>query len=95
MSKRKDLLEVALSEEKNVSVVIAATLVKDLKFLKRAIRDLEDEIEDAGEILKTRLSSNVVIDTATVVVTFGKITQLEEELLLYKTFERVYFPTEK
>ena len=42
MSKRKDLLEVALSEEKNVSVVIAATLVKDLKFLKRAIRDLED-----------------------------------------------------
>jgi hypothetical protein len=34
-------------------VVITATLVKDLKFLKRAIRDLEDEIEDAGEILES------------------------------------------
>ena len=45
--KRKDYLESAMTEEKNVKTVIATTLLKDVKFLKRTKRDLEDAIEDA------------------------------------------------
>ena len=73
MTNRKTLLESAMTEEKNVKTVIATTLSKDVKFLKRTKRDLEDAIEDAEEALKLRLSSNTVIDASTIKVTFAKI----------------------
>ena len=95
MTNRKTLLESAMTEEKNVKTVIATTLSKDVKFLKRTKRDLEDAIEDAEEALKLRLSSNTVIDAATIKVTFAKIVELEEELKLYESFEATYFPLEK
>ena len=86
MTNRKTLLESAMTEEKNVKTVIATTLLKDVKFLKRTKRDLEDAIEDAEEALKLRLSSNTVIDASTIKVTFAKIVELEEELKLYESF---------
>lgn len=95
MTNRKTLLESAMTEEKNVKTVIATTLSKDVKFLKRTKRDLEDAIEDAEEALKLRLSSNTVIDASTIKVTFAKIVELEEELKLYESFEANYFPLEK
>lgn len=95
MTNRKTLLESAMTEEKNVKTIIATTLSKDIKFLIRAKRDLEDAIEDAEEVLKLRLSSNTVIDASTIKVTFAKIMELEEELKLYESFEDTYFPSEK
>jgi len=95
MTNRKTLLESAMTEEKNVTTVVATTLAKDVKFLKRTKRDLEDAIEDAEEALKLRLSSNTVIDASTIKVTFAKIMELEEELKLYESFEAIYFPSEK
>lgn len=92
MTNRKTLLESAMTEEKNVTTVVATTLAKDVKFLKRTKRDLEDAIEDAEEALKLRLSSNTVIDASTVTVTFAKIMELEEQLKLYESFEATYFP---
>lgn len=95
MTNRKTLLESAMTEEKNVTTVVATTLAKDVKFLKRTKRDLEDAIEDAEEALKLRLSSNTVIDASTVTVTFAKIMELEEQLKLYESFEATYFSEEK
>lgn len=95
MTNRKTLLESAMTEEKNVTAVVATTLAKDVKFLKRTKRDLEDAIEDAEEALKLRLSSNTVIDASTVTVTFAKIMELEEQLKLYESFEATYFSEEK
>lgn len=92
---RKQYLESAMTEEKNVTTVVATTLAKDVKFLKRTKRDLEDAIEDAEEALKLRLSSNTVIDASTVTVTFAKIMELEEQLKLYESFEATYFSEEK
>lgn len=92
---RKSLLESAMTEEKNVTTVVATTLAKDVKFLKRTKRDLEDAIEDAEEALKLRLSSNTVIDSSVVLVSFAKITELEDQLKLYKSFEATYFSEEK
>lgn len=95
MSNRKQLLESAMTEEKNVTAVVATTLARDTKFLKRAKRDLEDAIEDAEESLRLRLSSNTTIDASTVEVTFAKIMELEEQLKLYTSFETTYFSEEK
>jgi hypothetical protein len=92
---RKELLESGLIEDKNVTTVVATTLAKDVKFLKRTKRDLEDAIEDAEENLKVRLSSNTVIDSSVVLITFAKIMELEEQLKLYKSFEASYFTEEK
>ena len=92
---RKSLLESAMTEEKNVTTVVATTLAKDVKFLKRTKRDLEDAIEDAEEALKLRLSSNTVIDSSVVLVAFAKIAELEDQLKLYKSFEATYFSEEK
>ena len=95
MTNRKTLLESAMTEEKNVTTVVATTLAKDVKFLKRTKRDLEDAIEDAEEALKLRLSSNTVIDSSVVLASFAKIAELEDQLKLYKSFEATYFPEEK
>jgi hypothetical protein len=93
--KRKDLLLSELSEDKNVTTVVAATLLKDIKFLKREKRNLEDKIEDAEESLKLRLSSNAVVDASTVVVAYAAIITLKGELALYEAFEAEYITDEK
>lgn len=93
--KRKDLLLSELSEDKNVTTVVAVTIAKDTKFLKREKRNLEDNIEDAEEMLKLRLSSNSIIDTSIILVTYAKIIELKDQLALYEAFEAEYITDEK
>ena len=37
-------------EEKNVTTIVATTLSKDAKMIKKAKRDLEDKIEELAEL---------------------------------------------
>lgn len=88
--KRRELLQSNLTEEKNVKTVVDTTVAKDQKFLKRAKRDLEDEIEDAEESLKNRLSSDTAIDKATIEQVYGDIKVKKAKLQLYTDFEKEY-----
>lgn len=88
--KRKDFLENVLSEEKNVSKTVSATLEADSKFLKRHKRKLEDEIEDAQEALKKRLSENVEIDKSVVENLYADIVNKTALLKMYEDFEIAY-----
>jgi len=90
MSKRKDLLENSLTEEKNVKVLIDATVAADSKFLKREKRNLEDKIEDLEENLKQRLSTNTPIDKSTVESAFNTLKETKATLALYAEFEETY-----
>lgn len=90
MNKRKELLETSMTEEKNVSMVVANTVAADNKFLKRAKRDIEDSIEDLGESLKQRLSQTEAIDKSVVEVQYQQLASLKAKLELYKEFERNY-----
>lgn len=85
---RKELLTANLSEEKNVSTVVSNTLTKDAKFIKRAKRDLEDQIDAAEEALEERLSSNLPLDKSTVEVLYGGLLDLRANLALYEKFEK-------
>jgi len=84
---RKQLLESAMTEQKNVDTVVATTLKKDVKMLNKAKRDLEDQIEEAEEQLEERLSSNTPLDKSVVEVAYSKIKDLKSTLALYKSFE--------
>jgi hypothetical protein len=84
---RKNLLEGALTEEKNVTTIVTTTLAKDAKFIKKAKRDLDDALEEAEEKLEERLSSNAPLDKSTVEVLFAKILDLKASLSLYEKFE--------
>lgn len=88
--KRKSLLEASLTEDKNVTTVVTATLAKDLKSLKKAKRDIEDKLEEAEEALEERLSSNVPLDKSVVEVTYANLKRLKETLDLYSEFENAY-----
>lgn len=88
--KRKDLLQENLTEEKNVKTLVDSTVGKDVKFVKRAKRDLEDEIEDSEEKLKERLSANTPIDKNTIEEIYGSIKEKKELLGVYKSFEKEY-----
>lgn len=94
MNNRKQLLETSLTEEKNVNTLITATLAKDLKFLKKAKRDLEDTLEDTKEALEERLSSNTLIDKSVVEVLYAKLKTTQETLDLYKAFEKEFYTAE-
>lgn len=85
---RKELLSANLSEEKNVTTVVTNTLAKDAKFIKKAKRDLEDQIEDAEEKLEERLSSNTPLDKSVVEVLFDSLLGLKATLALYEKFEK-------
>jgi hypothetical protein len=87
---RKALLENSLTEDKNVASVVATTLVKDAKALKKAKRDLEDALEDAEEALQERLASSTPIDKSVVEVSYLKLKELRETILLYKEFEKEF-----
>jgi hypothetical protein len=89
MSRRK-LLELSLNEDKNVKGLVEAVIAKDKKFIKRAISDLEREIEDIEEGIEKRLSSGAPIDVALIEVTYRGLTDKEETLGLYNEFEGEY-----
>jgi hypothetical protein len=92
---REELLKTGLVEEKNVTTIITNILAKDAKFLKRAKRDLEDQLDEASDKLEERLTSNIPIDASTVLSVYGKIKELEEQLELYASFKDTYFSEEK
>ena len=85
--KRRQLLEGGLTEGQNVTTVVTNTLAKDAKFIKKAKRDLEDQLETAEEALEERLTSNTPLDKSTVEVLFAKILELKETVKLYEQFE--------
>ena len=88
--KRKQLLEVTLSEEKNVNTVLDNTTKADAKFLKRTKRDLEDKIEDLQEKLQVRLSSTEPLDKSVVENLYYEIQTTKSTLDLYKSFEKEF-----
>lgn len=88
---RKQLLESAMTEEKNVATVVTTTLKKDAKVLNKAKRDLEDTLDEVEESLEERLSSNVPLDKSVVEVLFAKRQHLRSLLDLYDEFEEAYF----
>ena len=94
MTTRKQLLEEALTEEKNVATVVTRTLAKDVKALKKARRELEEKIEDAEDLLEERLSSNVTLDKSVVEVTFSNLQDLKATLALYDAFEKEFLKAE-
>jgi len=94
MTTRKQLLEEALTEEKNVATVVTRTLAKDVKALKKARRELEEKIEDAEDLLEERLSSNVTLDKSVVEVTFSYLQDLKATLALYDAFEKEFLKAE-
>lgn len=95
MNIRKSLLEASLTEDKNVTTVVATTLAKDTKALKKARRDVEDAIEEAEEALEARLSSGAVLDKAVVENTYSNLKDLKAKLELYTEFEAEFLTTEK
>lgn len=86
--KRRELLELGLTEEKNVSTLVANVLTKDTKFIKKAKRDLDDAREEAEEALEERLASNIPLDKSVVEVLYAKIKDLKATTALYEAFEK-------
>lgn len=89
--KRATLLQSGLTEEKNVQSVVATTVAKDQKFIKREKRNLEDSIEDDEEQLSQRLQSELPVDKSTIEVLYKGIQEKKERLELYKAFETEFF----
>lgn len=89
--KRATLLQSGLTEEKNVQSVVATTVAKDQKFIKREKRNLEDSIEDDEEQLSQRLQSELPVDKSTIEVLYKGIQEKKEKLELYKAFETEFF----
>lgn len=87
---RKQLLESALTENKNVDTVVATTLKKDIKAINKAKRDIEDKIEEAEEQLEDRLSSDTPLDKSVIEVTYFNLNELKATLKLYESFEKEY-----
>ena len=92
---RKELLELSLNEDKNVINLVNVAISEDKRFIKRAKRNLEDEIEDLQVDLKNRLSSNSPVDASVVEVTYGQIKSIKEKLDLYVQFEKEYLKDSK
>jgi len=87
---RKQLLESAMTEEKNVNAVVASTLKKDSKFLTKAKRDLEDKLDDVEESIEERLSSNLPLDRSVVEALFAERESLKASIELYEKFEKEF-----
>lgn len=94
MKNRKLYLEASLTEDKNVATVVASTLAKDAKSLKKAKRDVEDKLEEAEEALEERLSGNTPLDKSVVEVMYAKIKDLKDTLELYNEFQKEFLTTE-
>ena len=91
---RKEILESAMTEDKNVTAVVANTLKKDAKALNKAKRDLEDAIEEAEESLEERLSSSTPLDKSVVEILYLNVKDLKSTLELYTEFEAEFFSKE-
>lgn len=91
---RKQLLELSLNEDKNVENLVDVALSEDKRFIKRAKRNLEDEIEDLQAELRKRLSSNTPVDKSVVEVSYSQIKLKKEMLETYKSFESEYLTVE-
>lgn len=89
---RKELLESSLTEDKNVSTIVANTLKRDGKAINKAKRDLQDALEEAEDQLEDRLSNNVPLDKSTVEVVYAKVKDLKDTLALYEAFEKEFLP---
>jgi hypothetical protein len=87
---RRQLLASALTEEKNVSTLVATTIKKDNKVLSKAKRDLQDSLDEAEEALEQRLSTDAPLDKSVVEVLFAKVKNLKESIQLYEEFEKEY-----
>lgn len=60
--KREELLKKTITEENKIDV--SAIIKKDIKFLKREARKVEDQIEDLEESIETHLANpELSIDT--------------------------------
>lgn len=94
METRKSLLEATQNGE-NPTTALSNLLTKDVKTLKKAKRDIDDQLEEAEEELLERLSSPTPLDKAVVEITFNKVKGLQEKLELYNEFENTYFPKEQ
>jgi len=92
---RKSLLETNLTEGQSPTTTVTVILQKDAKMIKKAKRDLEDQIEDAEDALQERLSSTTALDKSTVEVTFSGLQDLKAKLALYKSFEAEYLTETK
>jgi len=84
---RKLLLESGLTENQNANTVIANTITKDGKFLKKAKYLAGEEVEAAEEVLEERLSSNSPLDKATVEVLYENLLVARSKVALYEKFE--------
>lgn len=58
--------------------------------MKRAKRDLEDEVEDLEEALRSRLSSETPIDKSVIENTYSSLKAKKATLKLYNQFEEEY-----
>ena len=87
---RKQLLESAMTEEKNVSTLVASTLKRDTKVLSKAKRDLQDSLDEAEDALEQRLSADAPLDKSVVEVLFARIKDLKTSIKLYEEFEKEY-----
>lgn len=88
--KRSELLLASFSDEKNQESLIQEIQAEDRKFIKRAIQNLENELEDLESDLKKRLRAQTAIDTNTVEGIYNSILSKEESLKLYKSFKEKY-----
>lgn len=87
---RKALLQAGLTENKNVETLVASTLKQDKKILAKAVRDLDDSIEETEEALEERLTSNVALDKSVVEVTYKKLQDLKATKALYEAFTKEF-----
>lgn len=92
---RKESLEASLTEDKNVTTVVASTLKKDVKAISRAKREVQDKLDEAEEELEERLASNTTLDKSVVEVTYSKVKELKATLKLYEDFEKEFLPKEQ
>ena len=89
MSKRKELLDQILSEDKN-KLSSATTISADDKFIKREIRTLTDAVEDAEEKLIMRLAQNVPIDKSVIELLYCNLNIAKDNLKSYQDFKKEY-----
>lgn len=90
-TRRQQLLRKALNENEGINLVLENSLKADNKFLKRAIRDLKDKIEDLEEGLENRLSQETPIDKSVIENTYASILSTKELLGIYEDFQKTYF----
>lgn len=88
--KRKELLLVSFSDEKNQELLIQEIQAEDTKFINRTIQTLENDLEDLETELKKRLKAQTPIDSNTVENLYGGIKKKQLQLDTYKSFKEKF-----